>query len=171
MRVMRIARRAVAVLATILSTILALAVSGGMARANPSMLGTFDFDHPAFLHANPAATRHVVIQVSAAAPGHWLMALNNAQNLLAALGAKKVQIVVVAFGPGLKMLLADSPLARRVAALDAQGVEFDACHNTMAAMARHLGHMPKLVPQAVVVPAGAERIVQLEAHGFAYLKP
>ncbi|CAG4905933.1 unnamed protein product [Acidocella sp. C78] len=167
MRIKRIASRAVAVLATVL----ALAVSGGMARANPSMLGTFDFDHPAFLHANPAATRHVVIQVSAAAPGHWLMALNNAQNLLAALGARKVQIVVVAFGPGVKMLLAGSPVARRVAALDAEGVEFDACHNTMAAMARHLGHMPKLVPQAVIVPAGAERIVQLEAHGFAYLKP
>ncbi len=167
MRIKRIASRAVAVLATVL----ALAVSGGMARANPSMLGTFDFDHPAFLHANPAATRHVVIQVSAAAPGHWLMALNNAQNLLAALGARKVQIVVVAFGPGVKMLLAGSPVARRVAALDAEGVEFDACHNTIAAMARHLGHMPKLVPQAVIVPAGAERIVQLEAHGFAYLKP
>lgn len=167
MRIKRIASGAVAVLATVL----ALAVSGDMARANPSMLGTFDFDHPAFLHANPAATRHVVIQVSAAAPGHWLMALNNAQNLLAALGARKLQIVVVAFGPGVKMLLAGSPVARRVAALDAEGVEFDACHNTMAAMARHLGHMPKLVPQAVIVPAGAERIVQLEAHGFAYLKP
>lgn len=167
MRIKRIASCAVAVLATVL----ALAVSGGMARANPSMLGTFDFDHPAFLHANPAATRHVVIQVSAAAPGHWLMALNNAQNLLAALGARKAQIVVVAFGPGVKMLLAGSPVARRVAALDAEGVEFDACHNTMAAMARYLGHMPKLVPQAVIVPAGAERIVQLEAHGFAYLKP
>ncbi|OZB31252.1 MAG: hypothetical protein B7X51_09220 [Pseudomonas sp. 34-62-33] len=84
--------------------------------------------------------------------------MNNAQNLLAALGAKKVQIVVVAFGPGLKMLLADSPLARRVAALDAQGVEFDACHNTMEGMARKLGHLPELVPAAVVVPAGVVRL-------------
>ncbi|MHB1302943.1 MAG: hypothetical protein ACYCZB_05640 [Acidiphilium sp.] len=50
-------------------------------------------------------------------------------------------------------------------------MEFDACHNTMMALARAFGHMPKLVKQAVIVPAGVVRVAQLEAHGFSYIKP
>ncbi|WP_439097810.1 DsrE family protein, partial [Acidithiobacillus thiooxidans] len=80
-------------------------------------------------------------------------------------------IVVVAFGPGLKMLVANSPVAKTIAAMNAEGVEFDACHNTMLAMAKKLGHLPKLVPSAVIVPAGIVRIMQLESHGFDYVKP
>jgi intracellular sulfur oxidation DsrE/DsrF family protein len=38
-------------------------------------------------------------------------------------------------------------------------------------MGRALGHVPKLVPQAMIVPAGIVRIVQLESHGFSYIKP
>ncbi|MBU2837690.1 hypothetical protein HF673_18910, partial [Acidithiobacillus thiooxidans] len=48
---------------------------------------------------------------------------------------------------------------------------FDACHNTMLQMAKKLGHLPKLVPSAVIVPAGIVRIMQLESHGFDYVKP
>jgi intracellular sulfur oxidation DsrE/DsrF family protein len=41
----------------------------------------------------------------------------------------------------------------------------------MEGMARKLGHMPELVPAAVVVPAGVVRLMQLEKAGFAYLRP
>lgn len=141
------------------------------ARANPSMLKTFDYARPIFAHPHPFATARVVIQVSEDDPVRWGMALSNAQNMLKLMGPDRAQIVIVAYGPGLKMLLAASPVADRIAALDAEGVEFDACHNTMMALARAFGHMPKLVKQAVIVPAGVVRVAQLEAHGFSYIKP
>ena len=144
----------------------------GMAQAaNPSMLNDFKFDAPTYIHKLPFAEAHVVMQVDGDNPATWNLALNNAQNLLDYFGQEKVRIVIVAFGPGLKMLLKSSPVAGRIAAQNAEGVEFDACHNTMEAMAKKMGHMPVLVPDAVVVPAGVVRIMQLEKAGFAYIKP
>ena len=145
--------------------------SRGIARANPSMLNNFNFDHPTFEHPHAFATHHVVIQVSQGDPARWNLVLNNAQNLLEAFGDDKVQIVVVTYGPGLKMLFPNSPVAKRVAAMDQEGIEFDACHKTMEAMARKLGHMPKLEPTAMIVPGGLVRIMQLEKAGFDYIKP
>lgn len=151
----------------------ALVLSGemGVARANPSMLKTFSFDHPAFVKEHPLATAHVVMQVSENDPARWNLALSNAQNMLNFMGNDRIQIVVVAYGPGLNMILAQSKVAGRIAALDREGVEFDACHNTMEHMAKQTGHMPELVPEAVIVPSGVIRIIQLEAHGFHYVKP
>ncbi|OIQ92664.1 DsrE/DsrF-like family protein [mine drainage metagenome] len=144
---------------------------GAAHAAQRSMLGHFDFDHPAFIHELPFASRALVLQVSSDDPQTWQLALNNAQNVLQYFGDDKVRVVVVAFGPGLRMLLKDSPVAARIAAQDGEGIEFDACHNTMEGMARKLGHMPELVPAAVVVPAGVVRLMQLEKAGFAYLRP
>ena len=139
--------------------------------ANPSMLNDFKFDAPTFVHQLPFAQYKMVIQVSQDDPYVWNLALNNAQNVLNDLGQEKVQIVIVTYGPGLRMLLKDSPVADRIASQDAEGIEFDACHNTMMGMAKKLGHLPELVPQAVIVPAGVVRIMQLEHAGFAYIKP
>lgn len=158
------------ILGTIAAAFLALACIGA-ARANPSMLKTFDFAHPGFIHKHDFATVRVVIQISQNNPHRWALAMNNAQNIANYFGNQKAQIVIVAYGPGLHMLLAGSPAAKRIAALDSEGIEFDACHNTMEGMARSLGHMPTLVPQAVIVPAGVVRILQLESHGFDYIKP
>ncbi len=147
---------------------------GGMAlahAANPSMLRDFKFDHPTFVHKLPFAQYNLVLQISEANPALWNLTLNNAQNVLDYFGQDKARIVIVAYGPGLKVLLKNSPLAARIASEDAEGIEFDACHVTMEAMAKQLGHMPELVPQAVVVPGGVVRIMQLEKDGFAYLKP
>ncbi len=139
--------------------------------ANPSMLNDFNFDKPIFIHSVPFAQEKLVLQMSSGNPAQWHFVLNNAQNVLEHFGQDKVQIVVVAFGPGLKMLLKNSPVGKLIEAQDAEGIEFDACHNTMKAMAKELGHMPELVPQAVIVPAGVVRIMQLEKAGFAYIRP
>ncbi|MGC9270104.1 DsrE family protein [Acidiphilium sp.] len=143
----------------------------GAASANPSMLGDFNFNHPIFIHAHPFARLRLVIQVSEANPARWVLALNSAQNVLDYLGAQRVQIVIVAYGPGLLMLLAHSPDAKRISSMNDEGIEFDACHNTMEGMFHATGHMPVLLPQAVIVPAGVVRIMQLESHGFNYIKP
>ena len=157
------------------SLALAFALLGaGLAQAqaaNPSMLNDFKFDAPTFIHKLPFAEAQVVMQVDGDNTATWNLALNNAQNLLNYFGQEKLRIVIVAFGPGLKMLLKDSVVAKRIASQNSEGVEFDACHNTMEAMAKKSGHLPVLVPDAVVVPAGVVRIMQLEKAGFAYIKP
>ena len=155
------------------AAVAATLLAGGMASAqtNPSMMKTFKFEQPTFIKAHPFAKAHVVIQVSEDEPARWHLVLNNVANMLEYMGEDRIQIVVVGYGPGLKMLLPSSKMGKRIAALTQEGVEFDACHNTMEGMARKLGHMPVLVPQAVIVPAGVIRIVQLESHGFTYIKP
>ena len=72
------------------------------------------------------------------------LALNNVQNLLSYYKDKgeKVQIEVVAFGPGLHMLRQDtSPVKDRVAAIAAANpeVQFSACSNTLANMTKQEG--------------------------------
>ena len=77
---------------------------------------------------------HVVIQVSDDDAGKWNLALNNAANLQQALGKENVDVEIVAYGPGLKMLLAGSKVAGRVnGALDAN-VEVAACATPMKKM-------------------------------------
>lgn len=141
------------------------------AESAVGVIQPFDFDHPVFAHQLPFAKREVVIQVTAGRPAAWNMALNIGQNLLDFFGQDKIRIVVVAFGPGLKMLLVNSPVRTRLESENNEGIEFDACHQTMKAMARKLGHMPLLVSQATVVPAGVARIMQLEHAGFQYVRP
>lgn len=120
---------------------------------------------------HPFATQHYVLQVSQNDPARWNLAMNNAQNLQSYYGPDKVEVVIVAYGPGLNMLLKDSKVAGRVKDQAMNGIEFDACHNTMKGMAKKLGHMPAINPAAKVVPAGVVRIGELESKGYVYLKP
>src|SRR5678810_238909 len=63
--------------------------------------------------------QRVIFQVSDADPAKWNLALNNAKNVQEDLGKDNVQIEIVAYGPGLAMLKADSKVADRLAgALD-----------------------------------------------------
>ena len=119
----------------------------------------------------PFATAHYVLQVSEDDPARWTLAMNNALNLQQHYGPDKVDVVIVAYGPGLKMLLKNAKDAKRVDSLAAAGVEFDACHNTMMGMKKKTGKMPVLVGSAKVVPGGVVRIGELQGKGYAYIKP
>lgn len=141
------------------------------AGASQSLLEGYSYDHLKLVHELPFAKHHAVLQVSQDDPALWNLTLNNATNMLEYFGADKIQVVVVAYGPGLKMLLKNSPVAKRLQALDAEGVEFDACNNTLQAMSKKLGHTPELAPEAVLVPGGIVRIMQLQQNGYNYIKP
>ncbi|MDA8120521.1 MAG: DsrE family protein [Gammaproteobacteria bacterium] len=166
------ALRKMAVLRKWLFVILASGVLAVPALAeNWTLFHHYDFNKPQFIHSHPFAKEHLVVQVDQGNPHRWSLALSNVANVLNYFGSDKIQIVVVAYGPGLKMLFANSPLKLRVQSLNAQGVEFDACHMTMLGIKAKTGHLPKLLPQAAVVPGGVIRIMQLEQHGFDLLKP
>ncbi|QET03344.1 hypothetical protein FOB72_15650 [Cupriavidus pauculus] len=90
-------------------------------------------------------------------------------------GAPGTKIVVVAFGYGIDFLLEGAKDARGnafdapVAALAADGVEFRACGNTLAA--RRISPSSLLL-EAKVVPAGVVEVANLQFNeGYAYIKP
>ena len=115
----------------------------------------------------PAAHK-VVIQVSDADPKKWNLALNNAKNVQADIGKDKAQVEIVAYGPGLGMLKADSAVAPRLAdALD-HSIGLLACENTMKKT-----HTTKadLYGGIGFVPAGVVHIMKRQSEGWAYVRP
>ncbi|HET9122979.1 MAG TPA: DsrE family protein [Acidiferrobacteraceae bacterium] len=112
--------------------------------------------------------QRVVIQVSDANPGKWNLALNNAKNVQQALGAKNVQVQIVAYGPGLPMLKWTSVVGTRVARAVQSGVTVVACGVTMRRM-----HLTKsdMLPNLVYVPSGVPYIMKLQQEGYSYIRP
>ena len=117
----------------------------------------------------PAQTKtRVVMQVSDADSGKWNLALGNARNLQKGLGAANVDIEIVAYGPGIGMLKADSSVAANVREAVASGMTVNACENTMAALKLSKADIN---PAAGYVPSGVVEIVQKQQSGYAYLRP
>jgi intracellular sulfur oxidation DsrE/DsrF family protein len=124
-----------------------------------------------------AAPAHkVAIHVNQQDPAVMNMALNNAQNISAFYASKgeEVTIEIVTYGPGLHMLRADtSPVADRIStmALEMTNLSFSACENTLNGMKKKSQKDVPLLSEATVVPSGAVRLMELQAEGYAYLRP
>jgi len=116
---------------------------------------------------SPAVSK-VVIQVSDQSPGNWNLALNNAKNVQQELGADKVRIEIVAYGPGIGMLKADAVTGNRVVEATQSGVKIVACENTMKAQKLNKEDMN---PAVGYVPAGVIEIAKLQGEGWAYIRP
>jgi intracellular sulfur oxidation DsrE/DsrF family protein len=99
------------------------------------------------------------------------LTLNNARNLLDAYPPGEVDIEIVAYGPGLRLMFAENANAQRLDSLAQSGVRFSACNTTLKGMSKQLGEEPKLNPVATVVPGGIVRIGQLVKQGYIYVKP
>lgn len=128
------------------------------------------------LAAEQTGVEKVVLHVDQNDPKVMELALNNVNNLVTYYkqNGQKVQIEVVAYGPGLHMLRQDtSPVKDRIAsiALENQNVQFTACGNTLEGMTKKEGNKPPLVSEAKLVPAGIVRIIELQRQGYAYIKP
>jgi intracellular sulfur oxidation DsrE/DsrF family protein len=120
----------------------------------------------------PFAEHKVVLQISDADPTKQTLVLNVANNLMKALGGPdKVDVEIVAFGPGLRLMFDDNGNKGRINGLTENGVRFAACSNTIKTITSKLGHEPKINSQASVVTAGAARIVELVEKGYTLLKP
>jgi len=122
---------------------------------------------PAWAQKSKAANK-VVMQVSDVEPAKWNLALNNARNLQADLGRDNVEIEIVAYGPGLGMLKADSVVGNRVDEALGTGVTIVACENTMAAQKVKRDDM---LPKIGYVKAGVVELMQKQQQGWAYLRP
>ena len=119
----------------------------------------------------PFAEKRVVLQISDTDPFKQTLVLNVANNLVKHYGQDRVDIEIVAFGPGLRLLLADNANAPRIKGLVDSGVQFSACENTIRNFSKNLGETPKLNSNAVTVSAGVVRILDLTAKGYDLIKP
>jgi uncharacterized protein len=116
----------------------------------------------------PAQRNRVVIQVSDADPGKWNLALNNARNLQADLGAGNVDVEIVAYGPGIGMLKLDSLVANRIGEAGAAGVKVVACEITMKGQKLNRVDM---LDGIGYVPAGVVELMSRQQQGWAYIRP
>jgi uncharacterized protein len=118
----------------------------------------------------------VAVQVDVNDPAVMNLALNNVSNLAQHYNetGQKVEIEVVAFGPGLHMLRDDtSPVKARIKSMSETmpHLTFSACGNTRENMTRVEAKDIPLIPQATVVKAGVVRLTELQERGWSYLRP
>jgi len=130
----------------------------------------------AFATAQAGEKHRLALQVSDNDPGKWNLTLNVAANVSKYYSGKgeEVEIEIVAYGPGLHMLRADTSKVKPRLESFKQGmpnVAFFACENTLALMTRQEGKEPPLVENATRVPAGAVRLMELAAQGWAIQRP
>lgn len=119
-----------------------------------------------------AKDNKVVIQVSTGDQKVQNMALNNAVNLMKALGPGMVEVEIVAYGPGLAMFIENNPLADRVKSMALSAdVTLTACGNTIAKITKKKGKAPKMAKGVTITKAGVVRIMQLQQKGYAYVRP
>ena len=136
-----------------------------------ALLGLLSFNTYA-AHSEEKPARHkVVIQVSSDDARTQAIAMNNAVNLQKALGMDNVVIEIVAYGPGLSMLIGGAKQSQRVSSLAQQDITFSACGNTMQKVEKKDGKPVVLANGVTVVPAGVLRIMELQEQGYSYVRP
>lgn len=118
-----------------------------------------------------APQHKLVIQVSSSDPVTHKLAVANAINVQKAYGMDNVAVEIVAYGPGLGILTAQSDQAERIKSLSAQNIQFSACRNTMNNIKNKTGKEPVLLSGVKIVPAGVSRIIELQEQGYSYIRP
>ncbi len=120
----------------------------------------------------------VTIQIDQNDPQIMNLVLNNATNVIEYYRAKNedVDLDVVAYGPGLHMLRADtSPVKDRIKRLRDMvfpgKIQFSACNHTKQGMEKTEGHAISMLPEATIVPSGVVHLMELQEQGWSYVKP
>ncbi len=127
---------------------------------------------PAAAEDKPFAEHKVVLQISDDDPFKQTLVLNVANNIVKAYGTDNVDIQIVAFGPGLRLLFDDNANRQRIQSLvDNADVKFHACKNTIANMTRLLGEPPAINGLATTDSGGVTRILALRKKGYELIKP
>ena len=118
----------------------------------------------------------IAVHVNSNDPAILNMVLNNVENVKAYYDEKGegVEIELVAYGPGLIMLLeGKSPVAHRVKtmSLENEHLTFAACGNTLRKMSKKAGKDLPVMSEANMVQSGVVRLVELQEQGYSYVRP
>jgi uncharacterized protein len=121
---------------------------------------------------------HIAIQIDQNDPQMMTLVLNNATNVIEHYRAKNqdVDVDIVAYGPGLHMLRADtSPVQDRIKRLKDMvfpgKIQFSACNNTRQGMEKAEGHEIPILANATIVPSGVVHLMELQEQGWSYVRP
>lgn len=145
---------------------LILALALGLAAAVPARAGETVLTPP---RPTMEAPRRILLQLTSDDPARINGTLGNLGNLSKFYGMDNVQLALVAYGPGVKALLAETSTVRdRISSLQAIDVEFVACGNTLSAMGVA---EDKVLPGVKVTEAGIAEIVERQRSGWHYIAP
>jgi hypothetical protein len=121
---------------------------------------------------------HLAIHVDQNDPLVMNQVLNNATNVIEYYRARNedVDVDIVAYGPGLHMLRADtSPVQDRIKRLKDMSfpgkIQFSACNVTKQGMEKAEGHAISVLPEASIVPSGVVHLMELQEQGWSYVRP
>ena len=117
------------------------------------------------------AEHKFVLQISDMDPFKQTLVLNVANNILKAYGTDQVDVEIVAFGPGLRLLFEENANAGRIDGLVQSGVRFFACQNTINNMSNTLGREVRINTHASSGKGGIVRIKELVDQGYMLAKP
>ena len=125
--------------------------------------------------ANRTQQHRLAVQIDVNDPAlmNLVVVLSNAAQHYNEIG-QKVEIEVVAFGPGLHMLREDtSPVKARIKSMSETMPEltFSACGNTRENMTKAESKDIPLISQAKVTKSGVVRLMELQERGWSYLRP
>ena len=170
--------RSIIIFAQVMSVALALVLSAHIATSAKTSATVKSSVSTKFSTAAHQKSPHhrLVVQVDVNDPAIMNLALNNVSNVAQhyhELG-EKVEIEVVAFGPGLHMLRDDtSPVKARIKSMSETmpQLAFAACGNTRENMTKAEAKEIPLISQAKVVKAGVVRLMELQERGWSYLRP
>ncbi len=138
-------------------------------RSLLTLLGLGAAAAPALAQQKKSAAKHrVIFQVSDNDPARWQLALNNARNVQTDLGKENVQIEIVAYGPGIEMMKAESKVAGGLAGALDTSVGLIACENTMQ---NNKVSRDEMYAGIGFVQAGVTHLMKRQKEGWAYIRP
>ena len=118
----------------------------------------------------PFAEVHVVLQLSD--QQNEAVVLDVANNLIKNYGGPDViDIEIITFGKGVRLMFAGSEHETRIASLVDNGVRFYVCENTLDTIERATGTRPEISEHAEYVRAGVARIVDKVGEGYTLVRP
>ena len=118
----------------------------------------------------PFAEKHIILQLSDQA--NEAVVLDTANNLIKNYGGPDmIDIEIVTFGKGIRLMYAESPHQVRISSLVENGVRFYVCRNTLDTMERTQGSRPNINPDAIMVQAGVAHIIDRVDDGYILIRP
>lgn len=119
------------------------------------------------LAQTPAAKHRVVFVITSDKPDDWQRAMTLPRNYAKGVAPDTVDLEVLAYGDGIKILANGAATAPELATLQKQGVHFVACENAMRG-----AHLTKadLLPGVTSVPSGVVELVGKQETGYSYVK-
>ncbi len=120
----------------------------------------------------PFAEVNVILQLSDSDAERQSAVLDVANNLIKHYGGPEyVDIEIVAFGPGIRLLFANNENSARISSLVDNGIRFVACMNTVNTIERLRGTTPVLNESSIRVQTGVAHILQRMEEGYKLVRP